>query len=380
MTPLRLEVRDVAGEAGGHGGQGRGQVEERGGSRLRGLAAVGHELVRRFETEGEAAAAAAVATTATAARQVSADGGRDRRLRKQLTDQGLDAGARHDRGASVDAPARGGARRTSTIWRILTRRGFVTPQPQKRPRSSYIRFEAEQPNERWQADVTHWQAGRRHRGGDPQHRRRPLPARHRRRRPPHHLAADVVATLRRRVRPARPARGVLTDNGAIFTARYRGDGRTALEIELGRPRDTARALPALPPADLRQGRTLPPDPEEMARQTTPARTLRQLQNHLDEFRDYYNTQPPAPRRRPTHPRPGLRRPTQSHPTRHRDRPALAGPHRHHRQVRDGHHPTTTPGSTTSASAASTPAPRSPCSSADLDIRIINRDTGQLSGH
>jgi hypothetical protein len=44
----------------------------------------------------------------------------------------------------------------STIWRILSRRGFVTPQPQKRPRSSWKRFCAEQPNERWQADITHW--------------------------------------------------------------------------------------------------------------------------------------------------------------------------------------------------------------------------------
>ncbi len=30
------------------------------------------------------------------------------------------------------------------------------PTPQKRPKSSYIRFAAEQPNERWQADFTHW--------------------------------------------------------------------------------------------------------------------------------------------------------------------------------------------------------------------------------
>jgi transposase len=44
----------------------------------------------------------------------------------------------------------------STIWRILSARGFVTPQPHKRPKSSYIRFQAEQPNERWQADITHW--------------------------------------------------------------------------------------------------------------------------------------------------------------------------------------------------------------------------------
>jgi hypothetical protein len=43
----------------------------------------------------------------------------------------------------------------TTIWRILVRRGFVTPQPQKPPRSSYVRFSAEMPNDRWQADITH---------------------------------------------------------------------------------------------------------------------------------------------------------------------------------------------------------------------------------
>jgi transposase InsO family protein len=44
----------------------------------------------------------------------------------------------------------------STIWRILHKRGFVVPQPHKRPRSAWKRFAAEQPNELWQADVTHW--------------------------------------------------------------------------------------------------------------------------------------------------------------------------------------------------------------------------------
>ena len=34
--------------------------------------------------------------------------------------------------------------------------GFITPQPHKRPKSSYVRFEADLPNERWQADLTHW--------------------------------------------------------------------------------------------------------------------------------------------------------------------------------------------------------------------------------
>src|SRR4029450_12417736 len=75
-------------------------------------------------------------------------------LRKELAELGLDAGAatihyhlatRHDAVPSV-----------STIWRILRRRGFVIPQPHKRPRSSWIRFEATLPNQCWQSDVTHW--------------------------------------------------------------------------------------------------------------------------------------------------------------------------------------------------------------------------------
>src|ERR1700756_5246676 len=36
------------------------------------------------------------------------------------------------------------------------KRGFVTPQPHKRPRSAWKRLVADQPTELWQADVTHW--------------------------------------------------------------------------------------------------------------------------------------------------------------------------------------------------------------------------------
>ena len=43
----------------------------------------------------------------------------------------------------------------ATIWRVLARRGFVTREPQKRPRCSWRRFQAELPNECWQADTTH---------------------------------------------------------------------------------------------------------------------------------------------------------------------------------------------------------------------------------
>src|SRR5438132_13285800 len=44
----------------------------------------------------------------------------------------------------------------ATIARILSRRGQVRPQPRKRPRSSYRRFQAGRPNEMWQSDWTEW--------------------------------------------------------------------------------------------------------------------------------------------------------------------------------------------------------------------------------
>ena len=45
----------------------------------------------------------------------------------------------------------------STIRRILLAAGLTNPQPKKRPKSSYRRFAADQPNECWQSDFTHWQ-------------------------------------------------------------------------------------------------------------------------------------------------------------------------------------------------------------------------------
>ena len=43
-----------------------------------------------------------------------------------------------------------------SVRQKTTRAGLVTPEPKKRPRSSYIRFEADQPNECWQSDFTHY--------------------------------------------------------------------------------------------------------------------------------------------------------------------------------------------------------------------------------
>lgn len=84
------------------------------------------------------------------------DAVRDRigELRRQLTAEGSDAGpvtiAWHLAREGLGEPS------TSTIRRILHQQGLIVPEPRKRPRSSYLRFQAAQPNEMWQSDATHW--------------------------------------------------------------------------------------------------------------------------------------------------------------------------------------------------------------------------------
>ena len=77
------------------------------------------------------------------------------RARKELADAGefngpFSIAARLAAQGLCPVPSR------ATIARILARRGQVRPQPCKRPRSSYRRFEAGRPNEMWQSDWTEW--------------------------------------------------------------------------------------------------------------------------------------------------------------------------------------------------------------------------------
>lgn len=73
--------------------------------------------------------------------------------RDRLTTSGHDNGAAtiawHLQQAGHPVPS------TATIHRILARHDRVTPEPKKKPKSAYLRFEAEQPNECWQSDFTH---------------------------------------------------------------------------------------------------------------------------------------------------------------------------------------------------------------------------------
>jgi transposase len=114
-----------------------------------------YKLKARYEAEGEAALEPRSRRPKTSPSALSPEVvDLIVRIRKELTDAGLDAGPdtigwhlAHHHGHWVSR---------STISRHLTRSGLVTPEPKKRPKSSYIRFEAQQPNETWQSDFTHY--------------------------------------------------------------------------------------------------------------------------------------------------------------------------------------------------------------------------------
>ena len=75
-------------------------------------------------------------------------------LRAELSAAGLDAGPQtilHHLTARFPSPPS-----RVTVWRILKRQGLITPEPHKRPKASFVRFEAELPNELWQTDATEW--------------------------------------------------------------------------------------------------------------------------------------------------------------------------------------------------------------------------------
>ena len=75
-------------------------------------------------------------------------------IRKQLAEGGLDAGA-DTIGWHLTHRHRITLSR-ATIHRILVRNGTVVSDPAKRPKASYLRFQAEMPNETWQSEFICW--------------------------------------------------------------------------------------------------------------------------------------------------------------------------------------------------------------------------------
>lgn len=210
-------------------------------------------------------------------------------LRQQLTGQGLDAGpvtiAWHLERESLPVPS------TSTIRRILHAAGLITAEPRKRPKSSYIRFEAALPNETWQSDFTHWALAD---GTDIEilnwlddHSRyllsctahRPV------------TGDDVVTTFLTTTEHHGIPASTLTDNGRVYTARF-GGGRNTFEYLL--PLLGTRQKNGSPGHPQTQGK-IERFHQTLKRWLTArpaAHTLSELQHQLDQFRNHYNEHRP----------------------------------------------------------------------------------------
>lgn len=217
-------------------------------------------------------------------------------LRRQLAEAGLDAGPDtigwhllHHHQVQLSR---------ATIHRILARAGMVEPAPSKRPRSSYIRFEATMPNQCWQSDFTHYRLTRP--DGRPgtdveiitwldDHSRYAL-----------HVSAHRAITaiiVRDTFRQAGDKHGypasTLTDNGMVYTVRLaagknRG-GRTALETELRTRGITQKnGHPNHPQTQGKTERFQQTLKKWLATQPVQPTTLTQLQALLDTFVDAYN--------------------------------------------------------------------------------------------
>lgn len=249
-------------------------------------------LVKRYLAEGEAAFEPRSRRPHSNPNRVVDAAMEDRivGLRKRLSEAGHDAGAEtivwHLRQRAGSSPS------VATVWRVLSRRGFVTPQPHKRPRSSWRRFQAELPNEVWQADLTHWALAD---GAQVEilnviddHSRLLVSSTAR----TVFKAADIVTDLHAAMtRHGRPER-MLTDNGAVFTGQHRGRGWVALERELAALGiSLSHSRPYHPQTCGKVERVHQTIKRWLHRQPA-ATTAAGLQGQLDGFADYYNHQRP----------------------------------------------------------------------------------------
>jgi transposase InsO family protein len=210
-------------------------------------------------------------------------------LRQELVALGVDAGAQtiahHLQlrfGASPSRP---------TIWRILKASGLIIPQPHKRPKSSWIRFEAQLPNEMWQADSTHWQLAD---GSDVEilnliddHSRFCLASLAH----PTIKAADVLEAFTTAGQSyGYPAR-LLTDNAAVFSGASR-KGRVAMESELDRLGIVSSHSSPYHPQTCGKVERFHLTLKLFLKRQAAAENLAHLQLQLDAFRVYYNQQRP----------------------------------------------------------------------------------------
>ena len=249
-----------------------------------------HELVKRFKEGGYAALEPRSRRPHSCPHQTSAEvQAKVLALRQELVAAGHDAGPETIvhllRGQLAQAPS------VATVWRLLKSNGLITPQPHKRPRCSYIRFEASLPNETWQMDATPWQLA----DASPVEILNFLDDNSR------VLinstsfvtvkAADVVhAFYSGSNRFGLPA-SVLSDNAAVFTAKSRG-GKVLLELELERQGIDFKHSTPYHPQTCGKVERFHQTLKRFLRKQTPAASLAELQFQLDAFADYYNNRRP----------------------------------------------------------------------------------------
>jgi transposase InsO family protein len=258
-----------------------------------------YRLKARFEVEGEAAFEPRsrrphTSPQATPAEHVELV----LSLRKQLTEAGHDAGA--DTIAWHLAQHHSVTVSKATVHRILVRHAQITPEPKKRPKSSYIRFAADQPNETWQSDFTHYPLTHPNdtRGVDVEiitwlddHSRYALHV------SAHHriTAQIVLATFTEAAGEHGYPASTLTDNGMVYTVRFAGGkgGRSKLEHELRRLNIVQKnSRPNHPTTCGKVERFQQTMKKWLRAQTPQPASLAELQVLLNRFRDDYNQRRP----------------------------------------------------------------------------------------
>jgi transposase InsO family protein len=260
------------------------------------------KLLARYRVEGEAAfepRSRRPSTSPTAIAPEVVD--RIVRLRKELVDAGLDAGPHtiawhleHHHQVTVSV---------TTISRYLTRHGLVLPEPSKRPKSSYLRFAADQPNECWQSDFTHYRLTRPdgRPGTDTEilswlddHSRYGLSVTAH----PRVTGPIVLAAFRDAYGQHGIPASTLTDNGMVFTTRLSGGKRGAgtrngFETELRRLGVVQKnSRPNHPTTCGKVERFQQTMKKWLRAQQPQPTTVAGLQTLLDRFLDEYNHRRP----------------------------------------------------------------------------------------
>jgi transposase InsO family protein len=249
-----------------------------------------HTLVTRYHEGGWAAVEARSSRPHSSPQRISNEV-RDAivALRHELIAEGLDAGpesiAGHLANRGHHAPA------TSTIRRVLLGAGLIRPEPKKRPRSSLHRFVADQPNETWQGDFTHWQLSNESEveiiNWLDDHSRYLLSI------TAHERVSGTVVldTFSHCINAYGVPASTLTDNGMVYTARFVG-GKNAFEYLLSALGvDQKNGSPAHPQTQGKIERfhqTL----KRWLRAQPACDTLEELQEQLDRFATIYNEQRP----------------------------------------------------------------------------------------